>query len=384
MVHLGMVGNICFLGLFGLAQSYTSALGFRLAQGLASGNIPVIKTYIVDITDATNESRAFAYVGIVFGIGVILGPELGGFLVNPAKTYPSVFGSSEFLRAYPYFLPVGVIAAKIAIDFVFAVLFLPESVRKKPLTPVLELTDPNPENRWSVVKRVLLCENFRTTCMIHVLVGSILISFWELLPVYAKTGVGLSPSDIGLLQSASGIFFIFCSFFLYCRLAKLYGGVKLYQAGIRTMQFAAPIPIIVAGLGVSRDDNTTWVLLGASAILYALAANLCFTTCTCYQLIVCLLSLFNETLDTIMLKSSVPTQYAGLGLGLGQSIGNIGHAIGPACGGLLYSYFASLKYIPAPLGDGLMFFVLLEGLLLFAMRSTQQFSPWPWPVPTRL
>ena len=88
MVHLGMVGNICFLGLFGLAQSYTSALGFRLAQGLASGNIPVIKTYIVDITDATNESRAFAYVGIVFGIGVIPGPELGGVLVNPAKTHP--------------------------------------------------------------------------------------------------------------------------------------------------------------------------------------------------------------------------------------------------------------------------------------------------------
>ena len=124
---VGMVGNVCFLCWFGLAQSYSSAVGFRLAQGLASGNIPVIKTYIADITDTTNDSRAFAYVGIVFGTGVILGPEFGGLLVNPAESYPNVFGSSEFLQTYPYFLPVGVIAGKIAIDLLLAVKFLPES-----------------------------------------------------------------------------------------------------------------------------------------------------------------------------------------------------------------------------------------------------------------
>ena len=85
-----------------------------------------------------------------------------------------------------------------------------------------------------------------------------------------------------------------------------------------------------------------------------------------------------------MLKSSVPKQYAGLGLGLGQSIGNIGYAIGPVCGGALFSCFSSMKYIPAPLDHGLLFFALLEGLLVFAMSTTNQFTPWPWRVPSCL
>jgi MFS family permease len=40
-----------------------------------------------------------------FNIGIIIGPVLGGFLADPAGSYPSIFGHVEFLRRFPYAPP---------------------------------------------------------------------------------------------------------------------------------------------------------------------------------------------------------------------------------------------------------------------------------------
>jgi len=38
-------------------------------------------------------------------IGMIVGPMIGGYLAQPTKQYPALFGNIEFLASYPYFLP---------------------------------------------------------------------------------------------------------------------------------------------------------------------------------------------------------------------------------------------------------------------------------------
>ena len=42
---------------------------------------------------------------MTFNIGVIIGPVLGGFLSDPAGSYPSIFGHVEFLKRFPYATP---------------------------------------------------------------------------------------------------------------------------------------------------------------------------------------------------------------------------------------------------------------------------------------
>ena len=59
VILCGMLGNAAGMLAFGLAPSFGFAVGARLVQGLMSGNVPVARSYMADITDSSNEARAF-------------------------------------------------------------------------------------------------------------------------------------------------------------------------------------------------------------------------------------------------------------------------------------------------------------------------------------
>ena len=42
---------------------------------------------------------------MVFNIGSIIGPLLGGVLADPASNYPDIFGEVQWMIKYPYALP---------------------------------------------------------------------------------------------------------------------------------------------------------------------------------------------------------------------------------------------------------------------------------------
>eukprot|EP00937_MAST-01D_sp_MAST-1D-sp2_P006865 g6865.t1 len=86
---------------FGFSRSYGMAVALRLCQGLAAGTLPVARTCLGDLTDATNEARAFALMGITWGFGDIVGPTLGGLLATPAT---HVLGGASALRLSLYAL----------------------------------------------------------------------------------------------------------------------------------------------------------------------------------------------------------------------------------------------------------------------------------------
>ncbi|KAF9526686.1 hypothetical protein CPB83DRAFT_448678 [Crepidotus variabilis] len=74
-------------------------------NGALNGNLGVIKSMMAEMTDSTNISKAYACLTIVWTTGSTLGPIIGGLLARPADRFPNIFGNSEFMRKYPYFLP---------------------------------------------------------------------------------------------------------------------------------------------------------------------------------------------------------------------------------------------------------------------------------------
>lgn len=70
---------------FGLSTSIWLCAFFRFLQGLCNGNILVAKTMIADITDKTNQAQGFAVAGFTYGIGLIIGPAMGGILYDPVN-----------------------------------------------------------------------------------------------------------------------------------------------------------------------------------------------------------------------------------------------------------------------------------------------------------
>ena len=75
------------------------------SAGLTNGNVGVVKSAVSDLTDETNEAKAFAILPVAWTMGQSIGPIIGGYLANPAERYPSLFGSSKLLKEYKYLLP---------------------------------------------------------------------------------------------------------------------------------------------------------------------------------------------------------------------------------------------------------------------------------------
>ncbi|WP_243930343.1 MFS transporter, partial [Bacteroides fragilis] len=78
VVMLGTILTaLCFVG-FGLSRTLWQAILAQALMGLVNGNQGVISTCLGEITDRSNQSKAFLYLPVIYGLGGITGPAIGG------------------------------------------------------------------------------------------------------------------------------------------------------------------------------------------------------------------------------------------------------------------------------------------------------------------
>jgi len=127
-----------------ISQPYNNSLNFpmaltsRILFGLVNGNIGTLKTYLGEITDRTNQARAFSFVGMTFGLGSIIGPCIGGLLARPCQQYPDFMALLpqvvvQFLNKFPFILPNLFVAMCSLIALVIGAFKLDEQARSKPV-----------------------------------------------------------------------------------------------------------------------------------------------------------------------------------------------------------------------------------------------------------
>lgn len=80
---------VCFV-FFGFCRNYVQLLCVHVAMGLLNGNAAVVPTCLGEVTDRTNQSKAFTWLPVMYSLGSITGPALGGLLVGTVgeSTYP--------------------------------------------------------------------------------------------------------------------------------------------------------------------------------------------------------------------------------------------------------------------------------------------------------
>lgn len=105
VVLVSTVGCMITMAMFGLSQSFWFALVVRGMNGALNGLTATAKAYLSDVTDKTNQSVAFSFLGLAWGIGAITGPTIGGFLSDPVTKYPKLFGNLVLFKKFPYLLP---------------------------------------------------------------------------------------------------------------------------------------------------------------------------------------------------------------------------------------------------------------------------------------
>lgn len=127
---------VCFVA-FGFCRTLAQAIAVQALMGLVNGNQGVISTCLGEITDKSNQSRAFVYLPVVYGIGGITGPVLGGMFVF--KENPFRKGQKN---PYPYLFPNLFSAFILIVEVVLASIFLKESLEEsKHLPPLRKRVD---------------------------------------------------------------------------------------------------------------------------------------------------------------------------------------------------------------------------------------------------
>ena len=119
----------CFVA-FGFCRTLPQAIVVQVFMGLVNGNQGVVSTCLGEITDRSNQSKAFIYLPVIYGLGGITGPVLGGLLVSSHATF-----SSE--DPYPYIRPNLVAAVVLLVDLVVLMVFLKESLEEAQNLPPL-------------------------------------------------------------------------------------------------------------------------------------------------------------------------------------------------------------------------------------------------------
>ena len=127
IVLLGLIGSALTMIAFGFARTYGEALLTRFVCGAVNGNIAINKVYMGETSTAANQARGFAYLGLTWGLGLILAPSLGGFTADAATQYPGSTLDTPLTRSFPYALPSLVAAALGFCGFLLALCALPET-----------------------------------------------------------------------------------------------------------------------------------------------------------------------------------------------------------------------------------------------------------------
>ncbi|CDU24979.1 uncharacterized protein SPSC_04812 [Sporisorium scitamineum] len=139
----GLTGVACSAILFGLSRSFVWAVLARSMAGATNGNVAIVKSVMGELTDRSNQAKAFSLLPLTWTVGCLIGPLLGGYLSRPAEQYPEVFGRGGWAwlggvwEVYPFLLPCLVSACITTCSIVLGVFFLeetlPEIVQRKKL-----------------------------------------------------------------------------------------------------------------------------------------------------------------------------------------------------------------------------------------------------------
>lgn len=98
---------ICFAA-FGFCSRYWHIILVHVAMGLLNGNAAVVPTCLGELTDRSNQSRAFTWLPVVYSLGSITGPALGGLLVGR-------FAQDKFPYLAPNILGASLLALSVVV-----------------------------------------------------------------------------------------------------------------------------------------------------------------------------------------------------------------------------------------------------------------------------
>jgi len=298
---IGVLGNAIAQLLFGFSTELWMLFAARSLAGMLSvATLPTAMAYIGDSTSSEKRSSGMGLVGAAMGIGMVLGPGIGGLL---AKQSLSV----------PFFLAAGL--SMLALIMIF--LFLPEPPRAPQIQPKAV---PVPQ-----LKAMLqaLTGPLGVLFVMSFLLSFGLTNFESIFGLYGADRYGYTPGQVGLVLTVIGLIAAFMQGVLTGPATRRFGEV-----------FIIRISLLGSGLGflfMTLARTFPEVIL---SIAFFIISN----------------AMLNPTVASLISRRTESGQ--GFTMGLNNSFLSLGRIIGPLWAGNIYDVQMNMPYFT---GSAIMF-----------------------------
>ncbi|KAK9122541.1 hypothetical protein Sjap_012143 [Stephania japonica] len=326
-----------------------------LATVIEPLHFAVHQAYASEVCRAEHQALGLSIVSIAWGIGLIIGPALGGLLAQPAEKYPDVFSKESLFGRFPYFLPclsISIFAVAVSI----ACFWLPETLHMhkgcnrgtksyenlEASTDCCDLkekigeTDGNElDSKCSLFRNWPLMSSIIVYCVfsLHDMAYTEIFSLWAVSPKQ-DGGLSYTSHDVGNILS-----------------------ITVYAQN--TILDDKHGPLILGPVMVARVSAVLSVPLLSSYPFIALLSGLkLFLTINIASVMKNVLSISIITGTFILQNNAVPQHQRGAANGISMTAMSLFKAAGPAGGGALLSW--SEKRLGATFLPGvhMVFFIL--------------------------
>ncbi|KAJ4297552.1 hypothetical protein N0V90_005444 [Kalmusia sp. IMI 367209] len=406
---------LCFVA-FGFCRTLWQAILVQVFMGLVNGNAGVVSTCLGEITDRSNQSRAFTYLPVVYGLGAITGPIVGGVLVMERHPF-----HKDRPNPYPYLFPNLFAAVVLAIDLVVCMFFLEESLEEAKNLPPLgkrvenifawlwqftsstrptyikrfiqkrknrhnhshldgvqeededEVSDDDsddsppplfPESSGEVLtKKEVLNRDTILLLVTYFIFQLANISYNSLYPVFVEeeppTGRDLNIQGVGLSLAFAGVITILFQIGVYGKLREQIGNKVTYRVSLAAFVIAF---LLMPWVGYKEDNPFAGLGTGAGWLWAELGVILVIKTVA---------SVGGLTSALLLITNSAPNHNVlGTLNGLAQTLSAAGRAAGPFISGSLFTAATKIQPKGEALAFGIFAGVSFIGFLLsFGIRG---------------
>lgn len=274
--------TISLIGYVVLALSHSLALLFvaRAVAGFGSGGVGVTQSYIADVIDEAHRGRAYAIFGAVFGLAIVLGPVVGGFLI-----------------AYGFWAPFAAAALFAAVTIALALRFLPTVGAQGARTGPRRALDA-----------VLRGARVRGVIVRHFLFIFAVTSFFSVFALFLGRQLGLGPREASWLLAGAGCAGGLGLVLVVGPVAKRLGDAGVAQAGLVLLVLAYAALTLTTNLWVFAAVLAVWAI-GAACV---------------------------EPTLTALLSRVAPVEERGAVMGFNDAASNVALMIAPLVGGAAF------------------------------------------------
>jgi MFS family permease len=345
IILFSLVGNVASMLFFAYATIKGHLWLFfvsRLLAGATAGNLSACQAAIADVTSKSERAAAMGRLGGGIGLGIIVGPLVGGLL-------------SDNL-----WMPPVAAAAMAVLDVILTAIFMPETLksRRGSLSPAMKPVVPAPAPEVAPTLSVRPLPSIWMVLRERKMAAVLVLSFLTFLSMtniqVALALLAEERMDWGAKQ-VSYVFGLFgvCGFVIQMgligKLVKAFGEINLVVCG------AALNAVGMILIGLSRSAAT----LIPGLVLFGVGV-----------------AITNPSLASIASRLARDEQQGAV-LGFAQSAGTLGRTIGPTWAGFLFYRFGST----APFLSGAMaaLFSLLVGMTVRTSIAAISSDPRPPP-----